>query len=758
MADLLGQSVGELVGYQTRDERRIGPATRVEVLTEGVLTRRLHHDPELPGVAAVIFDEVHERNLTTDLGLALTLDVAATLRPDLRILAMSATVDTAQFARLLATELASAPVVVAEGRAHPVDLHWLPRRRDDRLEAAISAAVGRALAEEVGDVLVFLPGIGEILRCRDRLQTEVGPDVDVRPLAGALTTTEQDLALAPSPPGRRRVVLATDIAETSLTVDGVRVVVDSGLARVPRFDPGTGMTRLTTVSISRDSADQRAGRAGRTEPGAAYRLWSRIEHGTRPAHRAAEIASVDLAGLALDVAAWGTPVDALALLQAPPARAWREAMALLRLLDAVDEDGRPTEVGRRMLALPLHPRLARMVAAAPTTTSCLVATIVDERDVLRGRVDELPADLGLRVALVAGHVHDDRADRAALRRLRDRSADLARRADARFDLTDVDVDAVGRLLLAGFPDRLAARRRRGQFQLRTGTSAWVAVDDPLSAADFVVAADLDGRRDRARIRLAAPVDAVDITSVLHDVAESRRLLWDSSRDDLVLRIERRLDALSLGEEIRPPDPGDATVDVLIDRVRATRLAVLDWSPRAVQLPARVAFLAAAIGDADGDWPDLSDRALLASLDTWLRPYLVGATGRSDLERVDITTVLRALLPSPLGADLDSLAPEAWTLPGGGRVAIDYTADRPTASVRVQDVFGVVDHPRLAGGRVPLTLALLSPADRPIQVTADLPGFWAGSWAAVRKDLAGRYPKHRWPADPAGERPGRHKAR
>ncbi len=607
-------------------------------------------------------------------------------------------------------------------------------------------------------MLVFLPGIGEILRCRDRLQAEVGSDVDVRPLAGALTTAEQDLALAPSPPGRRRVVLATDIAETSLTVDGVRVVVDSGLARAPRFDPGTGMTRLTTVSISRDSADQRAGRAGRTEPGAAYRLWSRIEHGRRPAHRAAEIASVDLAGLALDVAAWGTPVDALAFLQAPPARAWREAMALLRLLDAVDEDGRPTEVGRRMLALPLHPRLARMVAAAPTTTSCLVATVVDERDVLRGRVDELPADLGLRVALVAGHVHDDRADRA-------RAAPTARSQRRSGQAGRCAFRPGGRRRRCCRPPaaRRVPRPPGGASAARPVPAAHGNVGvgrrrRSAGAADFVVAADLDGRRDRARIRLAAPVDAVDITSVLHDVAESRRLLWDSSRDDLVLRIERRLDALSLGEEIRPPDPGDATVDALIDRVRATRLAVLDWTPSAVQLRARVAFLAASMGGTDGGWPDLSDRALLASLDTWLRPYLVGATGRSDLERVDVTTLLRALLPSPLGADLDSLAPEAWTLPGGGRVAIDYTADRPTASVRVQDVFGVVDHPRLAGGRVPLTLALLSPADRPIQVTADLPGFWAGSWAAVRKELAGRYPKHRWPADPAGERPGRLKPR
>ena len=760
MAALAGQRVGDLVGYQTRDERAIGPATRVEVLTEGVLTRRLQNDPELPGVAAVIFDEVHERNLTTDLGLALTIEVGATLRPDLRILAMSATADTARFARLLAPPggAAAAPVVDVAGRAHPVEVRWLPRRRDERLEGVVERAVVRALSEDEGDILVFLPGIGEILRCRERLVAMVGSGVDVRPLAGALSTDEQDLALAGSPPGRRRVVLATDIAETSLTVEGVRVVVDSGLARAPRFDAATGMTRLTTVSISRDSADQRVGRAGRTEPGVAIRLWSKIEHGTRPAHRAAEITSVDLSGLALEVAAWGSPVESLAFPDPPPARAWKEGVALLRALGAIDGDGTLTAIGRAMVALPLHPRLARIVATAPSTTACILAAVIDERDVLRGRVGELPADLALRVALVAGQTSDDRADRGAVRRLVARASDLASRAGVRFDTSTVDPDATGRLLLAGFPDRLAARRRPGQFQLRTGTAAWLAEDDPLARADFVVAADLDGRRAGARIRLAAAVDRADIAVLLDDVAEHRRLIWDPDRDDLVLRVERRLDALALGDETRTPTPGDDTVDALVSRVKATRLAVLNWSPAATQLRARVAFLRATDVGRASDWPDFGDRALLASVDTWLRPYLSGAVGRDDLQRLDVAMLLRAELPWPLGAELDSLAPPAWTLPDGRQVAIDYTADRPTASVRVQDVFGITDHPRIAANTVPLTLTLLSPADRPIQVTADLPGFWAGSWAAVRKDLAGRYPKHRWPENPAGERAGRLKPR
>jgi ATP-dependent helicase HrpB len=707
----------------------------------------------------VIFDEVHERNLTTDLGLALTLEVASTLRPDVRILAMSATADTMRFARLLAPPGEdAAPIIAVAGRAHPVEVRWLPRQRDDRLERAVEQAVTRALGENEGDVLVFLPGIGEILRCRDRLVELVGVGVDVRPLAGALSAEDQDLALAPSPVGRRRVVLATDIAETSLTVEGVRVVVDCGLARSPRFDAATGMTRLTTVSISRDSAEQRAGRAGRTEPGVAYRLWSKIEHGSRAAHRAAEITTVDLSGLALEVAAWGTPVDELAFPDPPPARAWKEGRKLLQALGAIEEDGTLTEIGRRMVTLPLHPRLARIVAAAPSTTSCVVAAVVDERDILRGRVDELPADLGLRVALVAGQVGDDRADQRALRRLADRAADLARRASIDFDLSTVDPEITGPLLLAGFPDRLAGRRRLGQFQMRTGTTAWLADDDPLAHAEFVVAADLDGRRAGARIRLGAAVEASDIAAVLDDVVERRRLVWDAVRDDLVLRVERRLDALALGEETRGPQPGEDTVDALVDRVRATRLAVLDWTPGAVQLRARVAFLRQTAGDDAPAWPDVSDRALLATIDTWLRPYLSGAVGRDDLRRLDVTVLLRAHLPWPLGAELDRLAPASWTLPSGRQLAIDYTGDRPTASVRVQDVFGVTEHPRLAGGAVALTLALLSPADRPIQVTSDLPGFWAGSWAAVRKDLAGRYPKHRWPENPASEPPGRLKPR
>lgn len=777
MAATTGTELATLVGYQTRDERRIGASTRVEVLTEGVLTRRLQNDPELPGVGLVIFDEVHERNLTTDLGLALTLDVTATIRPDLRLLAMSATPDVEGLTALL-----DAPVVASEGRMFDVEMHWMPRstasggrgsggsgggRRGGRpsrpttgaaigrhrVEPDVVAAVVRALREQTGDVLVFLPGIGEIRRTESMLRDTVAPDVDVFALAGALSLTEQDEALAPSRPGRRRVVLSTDIAETSLTVDGVRVVVDTGLAREPRFDARTGMTRLTTVATSRASAEQRAGRAGRTEPGAAYRLWSRLEHGTRAKHRSPEILQADLAGFALELAAWGGG-DELRFIDAPPAGALAQARELLADLHAVDEDGAITPLGRTMLGLPVHPRLARMVAVDGSSLACVIATLVEERDIFRGRPDDLPADLALRIGALTGRHGHDAADRGAVHRLRDRAGDLARRAGVRFDLDTVDADRAGAVLLLGYPDRLASRRRPGQFQLRSGSAAWLPDDDTLADEPFLVAADLDGRRDRARIRLAAVVDTNAVIAEFGaDIIERRSIDWDATRDDLVESVERRLGAIQLGRHVGRPQPGDETTAALMARVRATGLGALRWSAAATSLRERVEFLHRALGE---PWPDWSTPALVAAVDDWLAPYLPGATGRADLERLDLAMVLRSQLPWPQGADLEELCPAHLQLPTGRTVPIDYADGQPDAFVRVQDLFGVTDHPN-AGG-VPIRLHLLSPADRPIQVTADLPGFWTGSWSDVRKEMAGRYPKHQWPADPANADPKRMKDR
>ena len=775
MASLTGTRVGELIGYQTRDERHIGPTTRIEVVTEGILTRRLQRDPELPGVGAIIFDEVHERNLPTDIGLALTLDVAGSIRPDLRILAMSATPDTAGLLRVL-----DAPIIESEGRTFDIEMTWLPRapttaskggggrkRRGprtggaDRIEPDVVAAVIRALGEHDGDVLVFLPGIGEIRRTEQQLKAVLGDGVDVRPLAGALSQDEQDRALRPSPAGRRRVVLSTDIAETSLTVDGVRIVVDSGLAREPRFDARTGMTRLTTVSTSRASAEQRAGRAGRTEPGAAYRLWSRIEHGTRSKHRSPEIVQADLAGLALELAAWGVghdparPTGDLQFVDAPPAAALRQARELLVRLHAIDADsGALTPLGRDMMALPVHPRLARMVAIERSPLACVIATLIDERDVFRGRPDELPADLALRVAVMSGAAGHDRADRGAVHRARDRARELARRVGIDFDRQRIDHDRAGAALLLAFPDRLAGRRRAGQYTMRGGSGAFIADSDPLAQEPFVVAADLDGKADRARIRLGAAVDVGHvIASAGDEVKEQRTLSWNAGRDELVETVERRLGAIRLGAQDRRPSPGDATTQALMKRVRETRLAVLGWTATASRLRQRVEFLHTNVGD---PWPDWSVDTLMETVDDWLAPYLPGATGRTDLDQLDVAMVLRSQLPWPAGSELDQLVPDQLELPTGRSVPVDYSGDAPTASVRVQDLFGVTDHPT-AGG-VPIRLELLSPADRPIQVTADLPGFWVGSWVEVKKEMAGRYPKHRWPDNPASAAPKRMKDR
>ncbi|MEL6892914.1 MAG: ATP-dependent helicase HrpB, partial [Actinomycetota bacterium] len=693
MAELSRTSAGELVGHQTRDERRIGPDARIEVVTEGILTRRLQNDPELPGVSCVIFDEVHERNLPTDVGLALLLDVTAAIRPDLRLVAMSATPDIEGLTRVL-----DAPVVESEGRTHPVDVVWAPRAptrpkrgrrpappgRGEPIERDVAATVLRALSDHDGDVLVFLPGIGEIRRTERLLTESLGAGIDVHPLAGALAQADQDLALRSSSAGRRRVVLATDIAETSLTVAGVRIVVDAGLAREPRFDARTGMTRLTTVASSRASADQRAGRAGRTEPGVAYRLWSQLEHGTRPKHRSPEILQADLAGFVLDLAAWGVGDPAsLAFVDQPPTATMRQATDLLAALGAIDDDARITDLGRTMLRLPVHPRLARMLALEPSSLTCVVATLLDERDVLRGRADDLPADLALRVGVVSGAAGHDAADRGALHRIRDRAEQLARRLRIPFDRNSIDHDRTGAVLVHAFPDRVAGRRRPGQFTMRAGGGARLATSDALADEALIVAADLDGRRDNARVRRAAALDVEDLVHAFGDqIKEQVTLGWDADRDDLVETVERRLGSIRLAATTRPATPGDQALAALADRVAATGLAVLGWSADAVALRQRVEFLHRVEGD---PWPDWSTERLLETLDEWLLPYLPGAHRRRDLEQLDVAMVLRSQLPWPAGADLDTKAPSRLEVETGREVPIDYSGEQPTASVRVQDL-------------------------------------------------------------------------
>jgi ATP-dependent helicase HrpB len=764
MAALLRQRVGETVGYRTRDERRVGPATCIEVVTDGILTRRLQRDPGLEGVGLLIFDEFHERSLQADLGLALALDARRHLRPDLRVLVMSATLDGDRIAELLTVPgRAPAPVISSETRSHPIDIRWAPRRPREHLEPAMVTAIRRALrdtaaTEAEGDVLAFLPGAAEIGRTADQLGAALGPDaaVDVHQLFGALPAAEQDAALAPGLPGRRKVVLATDIAESSLTVEGVRVVVDAGLARRPVFDAGTGLTRLATVPASRASADQRAGRAGRLGPGLAVRLWSKVEHAARPRFDQPEIRQGDLAGLALELAVWGTAPGDLPFLDPPPPRALDEARRLLTDLGALDGDGRPTGVGREMVALPLHPRLARMLLAARDRgqgwLGCLLAALLEDRDVLRGRPDDIPADVGVRVKLLAdpGFRHTQ-ADGRALRGTRDRAHDLARRL--RVDAGGDDPGEAGPLLAVAYPDRIAqARGGPGRFVLRAGTEGWVSADDALAREPFLAVAEVDGRRRNGRIRIAAPLDAAELEEIAADrIEEHARIDWDPRRDDLVARVERRLGRLRLATAERRPPAGTPTTTALIDRVRGTNLAALPWTDAARSLQARIGFLRAVLG---GAWPDVSDAALRRRVGDWLAPVLTaaGATGRADLERVDLPRALRGMVPVQVVADLDRLAPAAVTVPSGRRVPLDYgrgaPGDPPVLAVRVQDMFGTRETPTVADGRLPVVLQLLSPAGRPVQVTSDLAGFWSGSWQEVRKEMAGRYPKHDWPDDPA----------
>ena len=790
MASLLGEEVGNTAGYRTRDERRTGPATRIEVVTEGILTRRLQQDPSLPGVGLVIFDEFHERNLHADLALALTLDARPAFRPDLRLLVMSATLDTTRIAALLGGATGPAPIIASEGRAWPVDIRFAPPapparkagykgrpapppRPGAQVVPAATAAVLRALREEGGDLLVFLPGAGDIRRVETAL-SEPGsglPDgVDVRPLYGALPIADQDAALAPSPPGRRRVVLSTDIAETSLTVDGVRVVVDSGWHRTPRYDARSGLTRLETVGITKASADQRAGRAGRTEPGVAYRLWSKLEHAARRPFPTPEIASADLAGLALELAVWGSETASLPFLDPPPPRALEEGRRLLTFLGAFDIDGRPTAAGRDMAELPLHPRLARMVigavAAGRGASACALAALLEERDVLRGRPDDVETDVAIRLRLLSDRdARHPQADGGAIAAARRRASELARRVGVAgpgsSDFRDGAGDP-GPVLALAYPDRIAQARGGGRFRMRGGGGGWLPTDDPLAGEAFLVIAELDaaGRSSAAsgkdsRIRIAAALDAPDVEAVAvatgATVEQIATLSWDPTRDDVRARVERRLDNLVLGESEGPAESGAATTAALLARVRATKLGILHWSDAARSLQARIAFAGRApdAAQAPGEWPDLSDAGLVRSLDDWLVPLLDKATGRADLEAIDMTRVLRTLLGHRI-AELDRLAPPTVSFAGGRQAPVDYSGDHPSAEVRVQDTFGTTTHPTVGG--IPVVLSLLSPAGRPIQVTSDLPGFWKGSWADVRKDMAGRYPKHSWPADPASAPP------
>ncbi len=743
MAALLGEEVGRTVGFRVRQESRVSKATRIEVVTEGILTRRLQSDPELAGVGCVIFDEFHERSLHADLGLALTLEVQAALRDDLRLLVMSATLDGGPVAALMG----GVPAIASEGRAYPVETRFLPG--DGRVHDLAAAAVRRALREETGSVLVFLPGEGEIRRTQGAL-AGLPPDVEVCPLFGALPPAAQDRAIRPAPEGRRKVVLATAIAETSLTIDGIRVVIDAGLSRRARFEPRAGMSRLITARVSRAEADQRRGRAGRLEPGVCYRLWSEAEDRALVPFAPPEIFEADLAPLALDLAAWGAEAEALPWLDAPPSGPFAQAVALLTGLGALDAAGRITPHGRAMAALPLHPRLAHMILAARAHglggLACDVAALLEERDPLRSH---RAADLRTRVEILQGApARGIEVDAGVLARARRSAEDWRRRL--RLEPAH-GAHETGAVVALAYPDRVGRRRGPGAYTLAGGRGAVLDETDPLAAEEFLAVADVDGGAQNARIFLAAPLTVAEIEA-LFDVTETDVVRWDARSETVVARRQRRLGAVVLADKPLPaPDPA-RLAEGLIDGIRQTGLHVLPWDKEAEQFRARVAFLRRAEGE---DWPDLSDAALLAGLEDWLAPYLAGLSKLAQLKKVPLREALKALLPWDRQQRLDAEAPTHYRVPTGDRIPLDYsTGEVPVLAVRVQQMFGVTTHPALAGGKVPLLVHLLSPAHRPIQITRDLPGFWSGSYPAVKAEMKGRYPKHPWPDDPANAEPTR----
>jgi ATP-dependent helicase HrpB len=759
MARLLGDSVGGIVGYRVRLDTRVSARTRIEVVTEGVLTRMLQEDPSLGDVGAVIFDEFHERSVHADLGLALALETQEVLRPDLRLIVMSATLEGEAVAALLD----DAAVLRSEGRVHPVETHYLGARIEGFLEPAVAATVQRAAAAHDGDILVFLPGAAEIRRTAERLAAApLPPHTAIMPLYGDLPQDAQDRAIAPSPAGRRKIVLATAIAETSLTIEGVRVVVDSGLMRVPRFSARTGMSRLATVPVSRAAADQRRGRAGRVAPGVCFRLWTESDHGALLAHRPPAILEADLAPLALELAAWGVH-DPLVLrwLDPPPAAAFAQARELLRELGALDAAARITPHGRAMAAFALHPRIAHMLLMAQalgcTAAAADLAALLGDRDVLRATGGLADPDVRARLPLLhgartppPGHT----VDRGALHRAQEEARHWRQRLHVpRSHRVPDDADA-GLLLAFAWPDRIGQQRgTRGRFLLRNGRGATLDPQHNLAGEEFLVAADVGGHGRDSRIFLGAPVVRAQLESHFAGQFETRaEVRWDVGAGRVQARETTRLGALLLAARPLRQLSEEQLADALLAAVRAEGLQLLHWSADATRLRERLAFLHAL---APAEWPDVSDRALGDSLDDWLRPFVRGIRNAEALRRADLREALLARVGWQRRGAVDELAPTHIQVPSGSRVPIDYGDPvAPVLAVRLQEMFGLADTPRIAGGRVPLTLHLLSPARRPVQVTRDLASFWRDAYFAVRRDLRGRYPRHYWPEDPLAAEPTR----
>ena len=743
MAQTLGERVGDTVGLRVRYVSKVSRRTRIEIITEGVFTRLILDDPMLEGVAAVLFDEFHERSLDADLGLALARDVQQGLRADLRILVMSATIDGARIAKLLG----DAPVIESEGRAFPVDTRYVGR--DARpIEPQVADTIARAMRAEPGSLLAFLPGAAEIRRTFGLLDGRTEPATDVVTLYGALASDEQDRAIAPAPAGRRKIVLATSIAETSITIQGVRMVVDCGLARVPRYEPDVGVTRLETVRVSRAAADQRRGRAGRTEPAVCYRLWDEPQTAALEPFARPEILAADLSSFALDLAAWGAGPEQLAFLDPPPRGAMAEARALLEELGAIDGDGRISAEGKLLRRLPLPPRLARMVVDAARGGAAAIAAEIAALITERGLGGD---DVDLRERLTA--LHRDRAPRA-----RDARAMAQRWAQAASEESNAaggDEASAGALVALAYPERVAKNRggASGAFLLVNGRGATVDPASPLAREPFLAVAELTGTAAHGRILSAAPVTLAEIEQRFADRITTREdIIFDAASASLRARRSRRLGAITLAEQPMPVAPNETTAQKLADGIAGLGIARLPWTKALQHWRDRVMFLRAS---EDDEWPDLSDASLARTAAEWLTPLVADKTALGEITADKLNNALRTLVPWPLQRRLDAEAPTHFEAPTGSQVPIDYEAEGgPKIAIRVQELFGLDRHPAVAGGRVPLVIELLSPAHRPVQTTRDLPGFWRGSYAAVRTEMRGRYPKHPWPEDPIAAPPTR----
>ncbi|MBS4083458.1 MAG: ATP-dependent helicase HrpB [Rhizobiales bacterium] len=744
MANSIREKLGETVGLRVRFGSKVSAKTRIEMITEGVFTRLVLDDPELRGVAAVVFDEFHERSLDADLGLALALDAQRGLRDDLRILVMSATLDGARVARLLS----DAPVIESEGRAFPVETKYLGRDARIPIHQEMADALARVAANEDGSILAFLPGVGEIRRTADFLAERLrDKTIDIVPLYGALDSDVQDKAIEPSPEGRRKIVLATSIAETSITIKGVRVVADSGLARVPRFEPDLGLTRLETVRVSRASADQRRGRAGRTEPGICYRLWDEEQTRSLLPFATPEILAADLTSLVLDLAQWGVrdPMT-LTWLDAPPAAAVSEAKALLLSLGAINESGAITSLGRKLAKLPLHPRLAAMIVASAEEGQALlaaeIAAVVSERG------------LGCNDPDLSHRISEFRRDRS---RRGEEARNLAKRwaESSGGTIRETAPARAGSLLALAYPDRIAKARpeRGGAFLLANGRGAKLEQTSALAREDYLAVAEIAGAAQEGRMLLAARISEAEILSRFSDrIAQTEESVFDPKARAVRGRSARKYMSLVLSERPLKVVAGDETAKALADGVASLGIGVLPLSEAVRRWLERVRFLRAAEGE---EWRDLSEEALTANAGEWLAPFLTGKTSLNEISAGDVSNALHALLPREFARRLDAEAPDRFTAPTGSELAIDYSAEAgPTISVKVQELFGLSKHPSVAAGKIPLVLSLLSPAGRPIQVTRDLPAFWRGSWADVKKEMRGRYPKHVWPDDPASAAPTR----